>query len=43
MSRVKIQAGILRDLVELAVEHADYLGALIVDDSLELLIPQNLQ
>ena len=42
MSRVEIQARILGELVELSVEHLDDLGALVVDDGLELLVPQNL-
>jgi hypothetical protein len=43
MNRVEIQAGVLGDVVELGVEHADYLRALVVHHSLELLVPQNLQ
>jgi len=43
MSRVEIQVRILRELVELGVEHSDDLRALVVDNGLELFVPQNLQ
>jgi hypothetical protein len=40
MSRVKVQPWALGKAVELSVEHSDDLGALIVDNGLQLLAPE---
>jgi len=42
MGRVKIKIRISRNMIELSVEHPDYFCTLVVNNSFELLIPQNL-
>lgn len=43
LRRVKVQIRISRNMIELGVEHPDYFCTLVVHNSLEFLIPQNLQ
>lgn len=42
MRRVEVKISVSRNMIELSVEHPDYLCALIVHNGLQLLIPQNL-
>lgn len=42
IGRIKIERRVFGNMIELAIEHSEYLRALIVNYSLKLLIPKNL-